>query len=58
MVSLRKRLAHAVADGPIVADGRKFKVPARVGAAIVGPGEECDAEGLLERADSAMAADR
>jgi diguanylate cyclase (GGDEF)-like protein/PAS domain S-box-containing protein len=55
VVSLRKRLAHAVGDGPILVDGRKFKLTAQVGAAIVGPGEACDAEGLLERADSAMA---
>lgn len=55
VVSLRKRLAHAVGDGAILVDGRKFKLTAQVGAAIVGPGEACDAEGLLERADAAMA---
>jgi diguanylate cyclase (GGDEF)-like protein/PAS domain S-box-containing protein len=55
VVSLRQRLAQAIADGAIVVDGRKFKLSARVGAAIVGPGEACDAEGLLERADAAMA---
>ena len=54
VVSLRKRLAHAVADGAILVDGRKFRLTARVGAAIVGPGEACDADGLLDRADAAM----
>jgi diguanylate cyclase (GGDEF)-like protein/PAS domain S-box-containing protein len=54
VVAIRQRLGKAVADGPIVVDGRKFKLSASVGATVVGPGEACDPESLLERADEAM----
>jgi diguanylate cyclase (GGDEF)-like protein/PAS domain S-box-containing protein len=55
VVAIRQRLAKAIADGPIVIDGRKFTVAGSVGAALVGPGEACDPEALLGRADEAMA---
>jgi diguanylate cyclase (GGDEF)-like protein/PAS domain S-box-containing protein len=55
VVAIRQRLGTAVADGPIVVDGRKFKVAASVGATVVGPGEACDPQSLLELADEAMA---
>ena len=55
VVAIRQRLAHAVGDGPIVVDGRKHRVSASVGAAVVGPREACDPETLLARADAAMA---
>ena len=58
VVAIRQRLARAVAEGAIVVDGRKFKVTATIGAAVVGPGEACEAESLLERADEAMAPGR
>ncbi|MDX6202298.1 MAG: hypothetical protein QOJ83_1798 [Frankiales bacterium] len=54
VVAIRQRLARAIADGPIMVDGRKFKVAGSVGAALVGPGEACDPEALLGRADEAM----
>ncbi|BEP15553.1 hypothetical protein acdb102_38640 [Acidothermaceae bacterium B102] len=57
VVTIRQRLGRAVSDGAIAAEGRKFKVVARVGAAIVGPGEDCTPESLLERADAAMGTD-
>ncbi|MDX6243132.1 MAG: hypothetical protein QOE76_855 [Frankiales bacterium] len=54
VVAIRQRLGKAVAEGPIVVDGRKFKVSATVGATVVGPGEACDPESLLDLADEAM----
>ena len=57
VVTIRQRLARSVGDGPIVAEGRKFRLNARVGASIVGPREVCSPESLLERADHAMGTD-
>ena len=57
MTAIRKRLGQAVAEGPILADGRKVKVSARVGAAIVGPGESGAPEQLLARAEAALPID-
>src|SRR5206468_9878957 len=48
IVALRQRLGVAVADGPIHTEGRKFKLTATIGAAVIGPREACDAEDLLE----------
>jgi diguanylate cyclase (GGDEF)-like protein/PAS domain S-box-containing protein len=56
VVAIRQRMAKAISDGPILVDGRKFKVSGSVGAALVGPGEVCVPDELLERADQAMAA--
>ena len=55
IVALRQRLAVAVSDGPVHADGRKLKLTATIGAAVVGPREACDADDLLDQADRAMA---
>ena len=41
VVTIRQRLARAVADGPVLAEGRKFRISAKVGASIVGPREDC-----------------
>jgi diguanylate cyclase (GGDEF)-like protein/PAS domain S-box-containing protein len=57
VVTIRQRLARSVSDGPVHAEGRKFRLSAKVGAAIVGPREECTPESLLERADAAMGTD-
>jgi diguanylate cyclase (GGDEF)-like protein/PAS domain S-box-containing protein len=57
VVTIRRRLARAIGEGAIVADGRKFKVSASVGASFVGPREVYDPASLLERADAAMGTD-
>jgi diguanylate cyclase (GGDEF)-like protein/PAS domain S-box-containing protein len=57
VVTIRRRLARAVGEGAIVAEGRKFKVSASVGASFVGPREVYDPASLLERADAAMGTD-
>jgi diguanylate cyclase (GGDEF)-like protein/PAS domain S-box-containing protein len=55
VVTMRQRLAQAVADGAIHAEGRKFKLTTTIGAAVIGPREACDADDLVEQADRAMA---
>lgn len=56
IVTRRQLLGVAIADGPVLAEGRKFKLTSTIGAAVIGPREGCDAGDLLARADEAMAA--